>query len=233
MNIVPVDSERHAGKGWRRPTEYIWAARETVAALVGTEFGAAAVCMPIAFIEQSGRYQPVAVLSPVQGRNLFISPEGLWLGSHVPAIFLSYPFRLIYAEGSDRVALGVDEDSGLVVDAGSDAHVMRFFEADGSPTAALKGIIEFLQQLERSRSATDIAVAALAEAGVIQPWQMQATLDNKQVLVQGLHGIDEVALDALDDQRFLELRNGKALGLAYAQLISMHRTGVFGQLAAI
>jgi SapC len=81
VNIVPLDGERHAGKGWRRPNGYTYASGEAVGALVGAEFDRAAVCMPIAFIRQSGRHIPVGVMSPVHGRNLFVGPSGQWLGS--------------------------------------------------------------------------------------------------------------------------------------------------------
>ena len=32
--------------------------------------------MPIAFVQQSGGYVPVAVMSPIAGRNFFIGPAG-------------------------------------------------------------------------------------------------------------------------------------------------------------
>jgi hypothetical protein len=233
VNIVPVDSERHKGKGWRCQTAYGFAATEALVPLVGVDFARAAIAMPIAFIEQSGRYLPVAVMSPVQGRNFFVAPNGQWLGSYVPAALRSYPFSLGRVEGSDRVVLCIDEDSGWVIDSGVNADVTKFFEEDGSPSAATKATLDFLQQVERGRSITDLAVAALTEARVILPWPLTVQDGNQQVQINGLYRIDEAALNALDNETFLKLRRASALVIAQMQLISMQTIGVFTQLQAV
>jgi hypothetical protein len=231
VKIVPVDRQRHAGKGWRRPSGCLFAATDALASLVGSEFTRAAGTLPIAFIEQSGRYQPVAIMSPVPGRNLFVAPTGQWLGTYMPTGLRSYPFRLPRVEGSDNMTLCVDEDSGLIVDA--DDTTEKFFEADGSPSAALKAMLELLQQVERNRSLTDLAVAALAQAGLIAPWPLTVRIGDQQVAANGLHRIDDAKLNVLDEATFLKLRKSSSLILAYAQLISMHSIVTFGHLAAI
>jgi hypothetical protein len=234
VNMVTVSRERHGGKRWRSPPGgYAFAATQALIPLVGLEFSAAAVAMPIAFVEHSGRYVPVAVLSPVQGRNLFIAPSGQWLGLYVPAALRSYPFRLGRIDSSDQVTLCIDEDSGWVVDASADASAPRFFEEDGSPSAAAKATLEFLRQVEQSRSQTDAAVAALAEARLLQPWPLTVTLGKQQVTANGLYRVDEVALNAVSEETFLKLRNASALVLAYAQLISTHTTAALGQMAML
>lgn len=233
VNLVAVSHERHGGKRWRAAGGYAFAATQTLIPLVGLEFSNAAVAMPIAFVEHSGNYVPVAVLSPVQGRNLFVGPSGQWLGIYVPAALRSYPFRLAVHEGSKQVSLCIDEDSGWVIDASVDAAAARFFEEDGSPSAALKAVAEFLQQVEHNRMQTNAAIAALAEARLLQPWPLTVTLGKQQVTANGLYRTDEVALNAISGETFLKLRNVSALVLAYAQLISMHTTAAFGQMAML
>jgi hypothetical protein len=231
VNIVPVSRDRHAGKGWRRQTDYSFAATESVVPLTGGEFVIAAVAMPIAFIENSGRYVPVAVMSPVSGRNMFVAPAGQWLGTYVPARLRSYPFLLLRGEGSDQMLLCVDEDSGLVVDA--DAETEPFFVEDGSPSQAIKSLLEFLQQVEHNRLATELAVAGLADAGVIQPWALTIPAGDKQLEVKGLHRVDPAKFAALQDEPYLQLRKSSAIELAYAQMLSMQMVRIFLQLAAI
>jgi hypothetical protein len=229
VNLVPVDRQRHAGKGWRQQGGYGFAAEQALVPLTGAEFARAAVAMPIAFIEHSGRYIPVAVLSPVQGRNLFVAPTGQWLGSYIPAALRSYPFRL-RVEGNTATVL-IDEDSGWVVEAKGNA--ARYFEDDGTPSAALKSMTEFLQKVEENLALTAVAVAALAEARLIRPWPMAATIGNEQVTATDLYRIDEAALDALDEHTFMRLRKTSSLALAYAQLISAHTVGSFQTLAKV
>ena len=49
--LVPVDRERHAGKGWRQPTGYGFAATQAVTPLMGAEFAKAAVAIEKALDE--------------------------------------------------------------------------------------------------------------------------------------------------------------------------------------
>jgi hypothetical protein len=233
VNIVAVAPETHANKSWRPLQLFAFAASQPLVPLVGVEFARIAIAMPIAFIEQSGRYVPVALLSPIAGRNFFVGPNGQWLGAYVPAALRGYPFSLARVEGSDKVVLCIDEDSGWIVDSDANPDATRFFEKDGVPSAALKATLEFLGQIEQNRTATDVALAALADAGIIQPWPLQVQDGKQQVPVKGLHCINEAALNALDDEAFLKLRKSSALFLAQAQLMSMQTLGVFQHLMAL
>ncbi len=231
VKLVVVDREKHAGKGWRQPTGYAYAATQAVIPLLGAEFASAALAMPIAFVEQAGRYMAVGVMSPTPGRNLFIGPSGQWLGGYVPASLRGYPFLLLRAEGGEKMILCVDEDSGLIVDA--DADTQKFFEEDGAPSAAVTATVNFLQQLEHSRVVADLAVATLAEAGLFAPWPLTVVVDNQPQEVKGLHRVDEAKLAALDDEAFLKLRKSGALPLAYMQLLSMGQVALFTQLSRL
>jgi hypothetical protein len=231
--MVPIDRNRHAGKAYRQGAGYGFVATQAVVPLVGAELATAAVAMPIGFIDHAGHYLPVAVMSPAQGRNLFVGPNGQWLGLYLPAMLRSYPFRLGRVQGTEQMTVFIDEDSGLIVDAEADGGAARFFESDGSPSAALKATGELLQQIERDRSATELAVAALAEAGLFVPWTFTVKLDGQQVNASGLFRVDEAKLNALDGEAFMKLRKSSSLVLAYAHLISTHTTGRLEQLALI
>jgi hypothetical protein len=227
-NVVAVDREKHAGKGWVSPVGYGFASSQALLPWVGMEFSTAAAAMPIGFVEQAGRYLPVAVLSPVQGRNLFIGPDGQWLGNYVPAVLRGYPFLLLRSEGGENATLCIDEGSGLIVDANEE--VQKFFEEDGSPSPAVKALLDFLHHVEQNRILTDLIVAMLAEHGLIAPWPLTVSIDNQPQTIGGLYRVDEEKLNSLDDESFLKLRKSGALPLAYMQLLSMGRLGLFEQL---
>jgi hypothetical protein len=59
------------------------------------------------------------------------------------------------------------------------------------------------------------------------------TIGKQQVTASGLYRVDEVALNGVSDETFLQLRKLSALVLAYSQLISMHTTASFAQMAVI
>jgi hypothetical protein len=230
-NFVPVSQAQHAAKAWRRPAGFAHAAAEAVVPLVGAEFGKAATVMPIAFVAQAGGYQPVALMSPIAGRNLFIGPAGQWLGGYVPAYLRAYPFRLARANEAEQAILCIDEDSGLVADA--DGAAQSFFDADGKPSPATRTALDFLVAIERSRISTDLAVAALADAGLIQPWLIKVNADGTARPLNGLFRVEELALNALSDEAFLKLRKSSALPLAYMQLLSTGQITLFEQLIRV
>jgi SapC len=232
VKIVPVDRERHAGKGWLRPQGYDFAAADVLAPLGGSEFAQAVLAMPIGFVEKSGHYVPVALLGLAKGTNVFIGPGNQWLGGYVPAVFRTYPFSLMRREGSEETILCVDEESGLVVDEGKEK-VEKFFEADGSPSAMTHTLANVLRRIEQDQTVADLAVAALAEAGVIKPWPLTAAVGDQQVTVNGLHQTDELALNALDDATFIKLRKASSLVIAHGQLLSMAQVSVLSRLSAL
>ena len=230
--FAAVSRERHGGKRWLRCNDYTFAAADGAAPILGPELARAALSMPCAFLEQAGRYTLVAVLAPVPGRNMFVGPDGRWLGPYVPTWFRFYPFRMLPQQGTDELVLCVDEDSKLVVDRGATGGE-AFFDAEGNFSPALKSVLESLTALERNRMPTELAVAALAQAGVIRPWQITLKTEQGEQAVTGLHRIDEAALRALPDDVFLKLRKTAALPIAYAQMLSVGQLGVFEHLARL
>jgi hypothetical protein len=232
VKIIPVDKERHAGKGWRRPVGYGFVAADALVPLGGSEFANAVPAMPIGFVETSGHYLPVGLMALTKGSNVFVGPTGQWLGNHVPAVLRSYPFSLRRSGETEPATLCIDEDSDLIVDDAGES-VERFFEADGTPSATTKALTEFLGRLAHDQAITALAVAALAEAGVIKPWLLTVPVGNQQITVNGLHRVDEPALNALDDASFIKLRKASALVIAYGQLLSMGQVSVLGRLSLV
>jgi hypothetical protein len=228
--FTAVSRERHAGKAWRHYTSYAFAAGDAVLPLAASELVQAVMGMPVAFMRQDGRYVLMAVLSLAPDRNLFVAPDGRWLGEYVPMVLRGYPFRLLRPEGREESILCVDENSGLVVDAG---HNEAFFTAEGALAETLRQVLDFLGHLERNRAVTDQAVAALAEAGVIEPWPLTLKNNGAAVPVAGLHRIAEDRFNALDDDALLMLRRTGALPIAYMQMLSMQQTKVLKRLTEV
>jgi hypothetical protein len=229
--LAAVSRERHAGKRWLRPTSYRFAAAEATALVVGAELAAAALSMPLAFIGQADRHTLVAVLSLTPGRNLFVAPDGRWLGGYVPALFRAYPFGLAPKQGTDEIVLCVDEGSGLVTDAQPGGE--PFFDGDGKLSPAVQQTFDLLVQVEGSRRATEVSVAALTDAGVIQPWPIKVKTEQGEQPIGGLHSINEAALNALPDEIFLRLRKASALPLAYTQLLATGQIGILSHLTKL
>jgi hypothetical protein len=229
--FAAVSRERHANKKWQRYTNLAFAAGEGIAPLVGAELARAALAMPCAFVQQAGRYVLVAVLSFPGGRSMFVGPGGRWLGRYIPALFRLYPFRMLPTKGTDAVVLCVDEESKLVVDGASTGE--EFFDAQGNPAPVLKPVFEVAMAMERERKSTDSAIEALAQAGILRPWEIKVATKDGERPISGLFRADEAALRALSDETFLKLRQTSALPIAYTQMLSMGQLEVLQQLARV
>ena len=107
------------------------------------------------------------------------------------------------------------------VDDGEGEGVEEFFAADGTLAPTTKAIAELLHFAERDQLTTARAVSALADAGVIKPWPLTMQVGDQQISVNGLHSVDEAALNALDDATFLKLRKASSMVVAYGQLLSV------------
>ncbi|WP_163649484.1 SapC family protein [Modicisalibacter sp. 'Wilcox'] len=72
---------------------------------------------------------------------------------------------------------------------------------------------------------TQHAAKVLGDSGVIEPWPLQIERGDGQepLKVQGLHRINEKALNELSAEAFASLRSHGALALAYGQLFSMNQ----------
>jgi hypothetical protein len=223
--FTAVTRERHTGRKWQRPSGYGFAAKDALAPIVGAELARAAPALPLAFLHEGGRFVLVAVLSLTPGHNMLVGADGRWLGYYIPACFRSYPFRLFPTKETGRLVLCIEADGG-VGNAGED-----FFDQKNNLTPRVKKIFDFLSEYERNRQATDVAVSALAEAGVIRPWPIRIEAGNDKRKPAGLHRIDEAAFNALSDDVFVKLRKNLALPIAYAQMLSAAHINVFEQLA--
>jgi SapC len=231
-NLTPVTRERHTGRKWQRFRDYTFASKMETLPVVGVELQQAAMTTPLAFVETSGRYSLAAVLSVIPGRNMLVSPKGGWLGAHIPVMLRASPFWMVERPEAIGSIMCMDEAAGLLPEGSADGE--DFFDKDGNFSPALKAIGEFLAQMESDVRTTDTAVAALAEAGVIMPWNFTIKTElGTEPALGGLHAINEAAFDALGDDAYLKLRKENAMPIAYAQMFSMGAVRIFEHLAKL
>lgn len=225
--IAPLSKEAHASKRWIRDAGHAWAAADTVVPLVAFEMPKALLIYPLAFIRSpDDGYLPVAVLGLGGAKNLFVAPDGRWIGGYKPLVYQAHPF-VMATDGQGQPIVCVKEDSELLSDTSGDA----LFEGGGQPSAVLKSVMEFLGAIAGNRPATLRACQALQANGLIKPWQVTLKDDGGERPVAGLYCVDEDALNALSAENFESLRQAGALVVAYCQLLSMQQLPVLGKLA--
>lgn len=216
---VPITRERHAAKRWKPYSGFAFAAQEAVASVELVEVPAAVMSLPLAFLERGEGFVLAAVLGLQNGRNLFVAPDGRWIGGYIPALIRGYPFRLASAGDSGRKILCIDEDSGLLTD-GPEGEA--FFSEDGQPLQTMTDILNQFLQMDKNGVLTANACMALVKHKLICPWPVTyETAGGGKQGIKGLFKIDEAALNALSGDALLALRQAGALLLAYGQLLSM------------
>ncbi|RTZ43173.1 peptidase [Candidimonas sp. SYP-B2681] len=225
-DIKVVSRESHADKRWQRYTSYSFADGDAVAQLVVQELPKAAMVLPVGFVAVGDGFLPVAVQGLQPGKNLLVAADGRWLGGYIPAAYRSYPFMLANTEDGQQVLCFI-EDSGLL----SDTEGESFFAEDGEPAQSVKDVLNFLTQVFANRQATQRICEALQKHNLIQPWPITLQTDAGEQVVEGLHRIDEAALNSLSAEAFDEVRQAGALPVAYCQLLSMQHLPKLGQLA--
>jgi hypothetical protein len=197
-------------------------------ALTAEELFPATKEMTAAFIKTADRYVLIALLSLNQKVNLYIAPDGRWIGSYTPAMLRAYPFRLARSNegnGANKVALVVDEEAGLA-DEGE-----AFYDVQGALTKPVREFVEFLKKVEQDRARMERIVKSLDDAGVIEEWPLTLKFGENEQRIAGLFRISEQRLNQIDDERFLGLRRSGGLAVAYAQLLSMRNINNLRKLA--
>ena len=227
-SYIPVTPETHSDKSWTGFERYHFAVNDQFVPIISAELNKAVQHFPLAFCKHNAQYVLVSVQSLFPGQNMMIATDGRWFGEYVPAFYRSYPFRLARSEGHENLILCVDEESGLVHEDVSFGK--RFFNEHNEITESVKNVLNFLTQIEQSKSATDLAVSALADAGLITEWNLKVRMGEEEKPVIGLYMVDEPKLNSIDDQTFLHLRKTGALPIAYAQLFSMNNIQMFDKL---
>lgn len=225
-NYIPVSKESHAGKRWKRIVNYSFAARDAVAPLVIQELPRALMHLPIGFIKQDEQFVPVAILGLPSGQNLFVTPDGRWIGGYTPAAYRGYPFLLATTSDGQR-ALILDQESDLI----NETEGEPFFDEDGTPSQELKGVLDFLNQVDANRIVTQHICKVLAEHLLIKPWPINVQGNEGPRKVEGFYCVDEAAMNALPSETFEALRQVGALPIVYCQLLSMQHIEMLGQLA--
>lgn len=222
-NPQPLNPEQHAGLGVKQIDEPFGFLRAAHAVPVTvTEFGMAATAYPIIFVGDT--FTPVAAMGVRQGENLFVRDDGQTEPDYyVPAFIRRYPFVFANDNNSDRLLLCIDRDAPMV----TNQPEVPLFES-GEPTQFTQNAIEFCQEFERQRRATDEFVGIVRGMGLFeqksvayQPRDPQGQPVGDQQKIADYWAIDEKKLGELTPAQFEELRSNGALGAVYAHMISL------------
>lgn len=224
-NWHALSKEKHINSGWIAPTGYPQAKSDSIVPILAAEIGQALAFYPLAFSKtDASGYQLNALLSLESGTNLFVNMANQWMVPYIPAAFRSYPFNMMSNSSADQV-LAVDIDSGFFHEQ-AQAGDLAVLTSEGEPADSMKPLINFMQQRSAQQVQTNLLVKSLADCDIIEPWSIDVRFGPEEGDVRkllGLYRINEKALQELPGAELSELAKSGALGLAYAQLLSLGR----------
>ncbi|MDQ6436151.1 SapC family protein [Mesorhizobium sp. LHD-90] len=227
-----VTRERHTYKKWFRSRDFSFASVFNMTPVSAAEMIHMARAFPLAFVEIDGVQTLVALFSLRLGHNLFVAPDGRWLGGYVPAAVQHHPFSL-GVKGDGNVALCVNESSGLVRDAAVGEEGFPFFGHDGKPTRETQDVADTLSKVRAGLQTARQAGAMLVEKKLLEPWPITAQEEAGNRKIDGVFRISEPALNAIGAEDLFALRNAGGLAVAYSQLFSMGNLAMLATLSNV
>ncbi len=222
---IALSPSQHAGLGYLPRDGYHFADQLNVAGILLAELPKLLPHYVVVLLKEGDHFQPMVLLG-VGERNLYVAPNGKWLGTYVPASLRGYPFTLANSEQPGEKVFAIDADH-LSENQGD-----ALFDDDGKLAGTAAQTLDFLTQCDRNRAVTQQACDALQRAGVIEQWPLTIERGEGQepLTVNGLHRINEQALNSLENDVYATLK-GAPMALAHAQMFSMSQLNQLAERA--
>ena len=222
QNIAPLNKDRHANTKIKEIKDFKFVSKLHIAYITLQEFARAAAIFPIVFLEDKTKdeFRPVVLMGLSPGENLFVSADGKWNASYVPAIIRRYPFALAPKSESNQYVVCLDEGSDLI----SETEGNALFDDKGEPTQVIENVKRYLTELQQMDAITNDFCKFLVEHNMFTPLNIKVRDNEEMKSISGCYVINEARLNGLSDKLFLEIKNKQYLPAAYAHLVSLGQT---------
>jgi len=197
--------------------------------LMAAEFPRAALDFPIVFAgAPNSIYSPVVIVGLKNNENIFVSPDGRWLASYIPAFVRRYPFVLAEQPGSKELTVMID----VAYDGFSTENGQKIFSENDEPSEFLRKAINFLRDFHDQGQRTGDFVQELKNLDILAPRQFQIAQAGKTVFtLRDFYVVDESRLGKLSDMQIISLARRGYLMLIYAHLFSLaNMQKIFAQM---
>lgn len=221
---VALNRDEHKSMKVNPPADFSFTSGTNSVLLAGVEFSDASRHYPIVFTRNEEQVIPVAVLGIRDGQNLFVSADGEWEASYIPAFVRRYPFVLANRPDKDDQFLICVEGSTLSEEAGND-----LFDAEGQESEYLQNATRFMREYHQHFLQTVAFGRKLEELGLLT--EMNARInrpDDSSVVLGQFFSINQEALMRLTTAHVDELFRAGYMGWIYSHLNSL---GLFPTLA--
>lgn len=216
---VPVSPQRHKDLSIKQGTSLAYAKAVNSVPLMVAEFSNAAADHAVVFSGQGDDVVPVVLLGVRDDENLFVGPEGQWLGHYVPAFLRRYPFVFSSSDDGKNFTLCVDE---TFEGANREGRGERLFDEAGERTQYLQSVLGFLQAYQVQFQRTLAFTRRLVELNLLEPMQARFNMrDGRTLTLGGFQAVNRERLKGLSGAQLSALNAADELELIYTHLQSL------------
>lgn len=220
---VPLRKDKHAKLKVVESGDYRRYKDKHLVPIVIQDFFTLAAEFPLVFVKigKTDEFIPVAMMGLREGQNLYCQTE-VWKGQVIPVSFGNAPFTIARVDdASDQLIVLLDEESPLI----SETTGETLFDEKGERSTYLGARIEALMKVAEQTRNTQEMCKRLTEKKLLstQKVQLQHRPDATRYNIDGIYVVDEIALNELSDESYLDLRKMGLLPLIYAHLTSLQQ----------
>ncbi len=230
QSLVPLSTQFHPHHGLVPHTNLNFTRSTHAIPLTVDEFAVAQRSFPIVF-GMGESPAPLALLSLIDGLNLFLDADGKWQdGAYLPAFVRRYPFMLAKL-GPDATDLSLcfDDQSGIVTADGEE----KLFDGEVK-TATVDRVLDFCGQFESAVARTRGFMEEMEKLDLLTDGEVTIQQPNAEpVVYRGFRMVAEDRLQALRGDQARKMVQTGMMGLIYAHLFSLpHITMLFDRQQA-
>ena len=221
---TPVNEERHQKWSVETGSTYAFARRTNSVPLTAVEFPAAAHEYVIVFASgDNAETFPVVILGIEDKQNLYISDDGGWKASYIPAFVRRYPFIFASDEKGETFTLCIDEG---FAGCNQEGRGQQLFEGKGKRSKYLDGVLAFLKEFQLQHQRTRAFCQRLKELELLEPMQANVSLKSgAKMSLAGFQVISREKLKSIPEKTIIELLKSDELELVFNHLHSLRNFG--------
>lgn len=224
---VPVTSQGHRDWSIKKGTDCTFAKHVNAVPLTAVEFAPAAGEYAIVFTGTAEAIMPAVILGMRDRQNLYVNEDGSWRAKYLPAFVRRYPFVFGSSNEGKRFTLCLDEAFSGCNQAGLGE---RLFDAQGTRTQYLEGVLNFLQQYQGQFQLTQAFCKKLQELDLLEPMQAQVTVPTgERIALTGFMAVNRDRLKKLSAEKLADLVQNNELELVYIHLQSLRNISIMAE----
>lgn len=228
LQIAPLNKDIHAKTKVDVEQAFVHIQNEHFVPVAAHEFSRLGSEVPVVFLKNptTEAFEAIAMLSFKQGSNLMIK-DGKWQGFYVPKAFRNFPLGLVHhPDNPEQVFIGLVTNSPMV----SEERGVALFTEEGEQSDFLKHRTEAMGEFIRQMEQTKLFNSTLAAFDLLVPQTLSIDLNGTKQELSGFYVVDEAKLNALDAEKFADLRQRGMLAAIYAHLMSLQQVQRLGSL---